>query len=368
MPDFTLQQLAELLGAQLRVNPDLEANPPAAIGDRQVTGIGTLSDASDSQLSFLTNSSYVAQLRDTRAAAVLVDASLAAQSPVPVLIHPSPHLAYAQLSTRFETESATDALRHPAASIDPTAQLAASVSVGAGAVIESGAVLADGVVIGANCVVGANAQLGANCLLRPGVVLGHGVVLGESVQIWSGAVIGSDGFGFAVDPGSVEESGERYRWQRIAHLGTVRIGNRVSIGANTTIDRGSLGDTIIEDDVIIDNLVQVAHNVVIGRGTAIAGCAGIAGSARIGRYCSIGGAAGIAGHISIADGTTILGQTLVNKSITRAGAYASGGRMQEAGQWRKNAVRITQLDELNRRVRALERSAADEAASSNTSE
>ena len=233
---------------------------------------------------------------------------------------------------------------------------AGNAKIAPNAVIEAGATLGPAVVIGPNCVVGANSQLGAGCRLMAQVTLGRGVVLGESVQVWPGAVIGGDGFGFAVDPESATGEQERYRWQRIAHLGTVRLGNRVSIGSYTTIDRGSLGDTVIEDDVIIDNLVQVAHNVVIGRGTAIAGCAGIAGSARIGRYCSIGGAAGIKGHITIADGTTILGQTLVNKSIIEPGAYASGGRMQEATRWRKNAVHSTRLDELNRRVRALERS------------
>ncbi len=359
MPTFTLQQVAELLGAQLRRADALDQAPPAALAEQVVCGIGTLESATPEQLSFLTNSHYLPQLRATAAAAVIVDAELAGQSPVPVLVHSNPHLAYARLSTRFERRPEAGAQCHPSAVIDPAAELASSVSVGPGAVIEAGARLAEGVVIGANCVIGAGAQLGAGCRLMASVTLGQGVVLGEGVQVWPGAVIGGDGFGFAVDPEAATGDDERYRWQRIAHLGSVRIGDRVSIGSNTTIDRGSLGDTLIEDDVIIDNLVQVAHNVVIGRGTAIAGCAGIAGSAKIGRYCSIGGAAGIKGHISIADGTTILGQTLVNKSITRAGTYASGGRMQEAGQWRKNAVHQTRLDALNRRVRALERSDAE---------
>jgi len=222
--------------------------------------------------------------------------------------------------------------------------------VQAGAVIEAGVVIGDGSTIGHNSVIEKNAKIGLRAKIGAGAKVLRACVLGDDVTLDAGAVVGSEGFGFAPYQ---QEGG--LRWQRIAQLGNVTIGDRVYIGANTTIDRGAIDNTVIADDVIIDNLVQVAHNCHIGKGTAIAGCAGLAGSSVIGERCSIGGGAGIAGHLHVADDTTVLGMTLINKSVTEKGVYASGTGMQPAELWRKSAVRFTQLEKLNQRVRQLEK-------------
>ena len=212
-------------------------------------------------------------------------------------------------------------------------------------------IIGDAVEIGPNTVIESGVCIGDDVYLAANVCIGYGVTLGNNVRVQAGAVIGSEGFGYAPEYNAERQSID---WNRIAQLGTVIIGHRVEIGANTTIDRGALDNTVIEDDVIIDNQVQIAHNVIVGSGTAIAGCVGIAGSAKIGRRCSIGGGAGIAGHLSIADDTTVLGMTLINRSVTTSGVYASGTGMQPADKWRKSAVRFTQLETLNKRIKVLE--------------
>ena len=224
--------------------------------------------------------------------------------------------------------------------------LGVNVSVGHHAVIESGAVIGDHVQIGSCCVIGKNTQIGAGTKLWANVTVYHDVVIGQDCLFQSGAVIGADGFGYANSQG---------RWFKIPQVGRVVIGDRVEIGANTTIDRGALEDTRIEHGVIIDNQCQIAHNVTIGENTAIAGGTVMAGSLNIGEHCVIGGASVINGHIDIVAGTTITGMSMVMRPITESGVYSSGIPAQKNRDWRKTAARVLMIDDIHKRLKALEK-------------
>jgi len=230
--------------------------------------------------------------------------------------------------------------------VDPAAEVATDASIGAFAVVEAGASLGSGVTIGAHAFVGRDCRLGAGTRLAPRATLMFETTLGERCFVQSGAVIGADGFGFAPAGG---------RWEKIEQLGRVRIGDDVEIGANSCIDRGAAGDTVIADGVKIDNLVQIGHNVRIGAHTAIAGCVGIAGSATIGAHCMIGGGVGINGHVSIADRVVITGATQVTRSIAKAGVYSGLFPFDDNASWEKNAATLRNLHALRERVRALEK-------------
>ncbi|HBC35598.1 MAG TPA: UDP-3-O-(3-hydroxymyristoyl)glucosamine N-acyltransferase, partial [Marinobacter adhaerens] len=235
---------------------------------------------------------------------------------------------------------------HATAVVDPSASIAEDACIGPNVVVEAEAEIGEKVVVGAGSVIGARASIGSRTLIRPRVTLAHDVVVGERCHILSGAVIGSDGFGFANEKGV---------WHRIAQLGRVVLGNDVEVGANTTIDRGALDDTVIGNGVKLDNLIQIAHNVRIGDHSAMAAMVGIAGSTRIGRHCVFGGASGVAGHLEIADQVHLTGMTLVTGDIREPGVYSSGTSADTNRQWRKNAVRFRQLDALARRVKELEK-------------
>ncbi len=331
----TLGAIAQHVGARL-----------IGDADKVVTGLQTLSLAGSDQVSFLANPRYRAALASTRAAAVLVSPGMAAQCPVDYLEVGDPYLAYAKVSRLFDNRRKPAAGIHASACVDPSARVDASASVGPYAVIEAGAEIGAGVEIGPHTVVGADCRIGADTRLAAHVTLYHEVRIGERVLVHSGAVIGADGFGFANESGN---------WVKIAQLGGVEIGSDVEIGAGTTIDRGALEDTRIGAGVILDNQIQVAHNVEIGEKTAIAGCTAIAGSTKIGSRCTIAGAAGITGHLSIADGVHITAMTLVTKSLTQAGAYSSGTGMSDHRSWKRNVVRFGQLDQLAKRLTRLEK-------------
>jgi UDP-3-O-[3-hydroxymyristoyl] glucosamine N-acyltransferase len=333
---LTLGEVADRLGLECR-------------GDRArpLTGLANLALAESTQLSFLANPNYRKFLQQTRAGAViLTPADAAAEYEFGCLLSDNPYLSYARASHLFDNQP------RPAAGIDASAVVSASAQIHASAAIGPRCVIGEGVEIGANTavgagsVIGAHCMIGADCTLHANVTFYHGIQLGDNCIIHSGAVIGADGFGFAPGPQG---------WEKIVQLGTVRIGRGVEIGANTTVDRGALGDTVISDGAVIDNLCQIAHNVQIGEGTAIAGCVGIAGSAVIGAHCMIGGGAGIAGHLTIADGVQVQGRARIIGSIDKPGSYNSGTGMMETTLWRKNAVRFGQLDELYRRVVELEK-------------
>lgn len=332
---YRLAELASRFGATLQGD-----------GDCPITGVGTLQEAGSGQIAFLANSKYRRHLAATRAAAVIVREADAAACPVPALIVADPYVLYARIAALFApTETVAPGVAKTAW-LDPAAQVDAGAHIAPGAVVQAGAKIAAGAYIGPNCVVGEQACIGAGSRLVANVSIGKGVVLGERVLVHPGAVLGADGFGLANDAG---------RWLKVPQLGSVQIGDDCEIGANTTIDRGALGDTVLEEGVKLDNQIQIAHNVYIGAHTAIAGCTAIAGSTRIGRACMIAGKVGIVGHLEICDRVTITAMTLVTHSITQPGVYSGSLPMDNAASWRKNSARYRQLDDIARRLAALEK-------------
>jgi len=234
---------------------------------------------------------------------------------------------------------------HPTAAVNPAVKVAATAWIGPNSVVEADAMIGEGAYIGPGCYIGAKVSIGENTILMAHVFIGERCVIGNKCLFKPGAVIGGDGFGFAKD-------GER--WQKVPQIGRVLIGNDVEVGANTTIDRGSLSDTVIGDGVKLDNLIQIAHNVHIGENTAMAGCSGIAGSTVVGKRCTVGGQAGIAGHIEIADDVHITACSLVTSSITKPGVYSASIKAEPVEKWRRNAARLYHLDEIARRLAKLE--------------
>lgn len=331
MPMLSLATLAEQLGAELRL---ADAGGTA---DDLITGLSALATARASQLSFLANPRYRSQLKQTKAGAVLLRREDLADYQGHALIVDNPYAAFARLSHVFDLTPKRQPLRHPSAVIAADAQVDPTASIGAFVVVESGAVIGRGAVLEAGVQIGECAEIGADCWLGCHVVVHHRCMIGARVRIHAGAVIGADGFGFAPHAG---------HWHRIAQIGAVRIGDDCRIGANTTIDRGALSDTVLGYNVIVDNQVQIGHNVEIGDHTVIAACCGIAGSTQIGKYCVLAGGVGLVGHIQIADHVQITGMTMVTKSIEQAGSYSSGTAMSETPRWKKMAVLLRQLPDL----------------------
>ncbi|WP_027965893.1 UDP-3-O-(3-hydroxymyristoyl)glucosamine N-acyltransferase [Halomonas halocynthiae] len=335
-PCLTLADVAEHLGATLTGN-----------GERRVRGVATLKDAGPDQVAFMSNRAYLRDLAGTRAAAVLLHPQYVAECPVDSLALDNPYLGYADLSLLLAPQLANNALGiHSSAVVAEDVLLGEDVCIGANAVVERGAELGDGVVIGPGCVVGADCKVGAGSRLHANATLYHGVIVGERAILHSGCVIGGDGFGFAHDGA---------RWHKIAQLGGVVLGDDVEVGSCSSIDRGALDDTVIGNDVKIDSQVQIAHNVQIGDHSALAGCVGIAGSTKVGRHCMLGGGVGLSGHLTIADGVQVTGMSLVTNSILEPGVYSSGTGAMNNAQWRRNAVRFKQLDDMARRLKRLEK-------------
>ncbi|SEK82494.1 UDP-3-O-[3-hydroxymyristoyl] glucosamine N-acyltransferase [Colwellia chukchiensis] len=331
---YTLADIAKKIGAQVQGDANCE-----------ITAIATLTDAKNGDIAFLANSKYSAQLATTKASAVIVSATDAAKCHTNALVMGNPYLGYALVAQLLDTTPKPAINIHPSAIIDDSVTIGDKVSVGANTVIEAGVSLADGVTIGAGCFVGIGAQLGANSTLWSNVSIYHGVEIGENCLVQANTVIGADGFGYANDKG---------KWIKIPQLGTVIIGDNVEIGASTTIDRGALGNTEIHNGVILDNQIQIAHNVVIGENTAIAGCTVIAGSTEIGKNCVIAGLVGINGHINIADGSVFTGMSMVTKAITEPGVYSSGMPCLPNKEWHKTNARIRKLDSITKRLKAVE--------------
>ena len=325
-PALTLREIAARLGGE-------------AVGEvgAPLTGVATLESAQPEHIAFLANPRYRAQLATTRAGAVIVGPGDRDATGRPRIVCDNPYAYYARAVALFHPESAPVPGIHPFAQVDAGAQVGASAQIDAFAVIGAGARVGEGVRIGAGCVLGANVRLGEGTRLHPHVTVYDGCSLGARCLVHSGAVIGADGFGMAREGG---------RWLKVPQVGCVRIGDDVEIGANTTIDRGALDDTVIEDGVKLDNQIQVAHNCRIGAHTVIAGCTGISGSVTIGADCMIGGGVGIAGHLTICDHVTLMGMTFVTKSITRPGTYASGLPMMPHAEWLKNAALVRRLDRI----------------------
>ena len=303
-------------------------------------GIGNLTTANPQQLSFLANPHYIPSLASSQAGAVLVTAehrNEVAKSAV-ALVVAAPYLAYASASQLFAYQQTSMSGIHPSAVIAESAVIGNEVTIGPFCVIGEQVQIGDRSAIDAHVVIEANTSIGTDCVFKSQVVIGHDCVLGNYVRLHAGVSVGAEGFGFA-PTSNPSVTG----WERIAQLGRVVIGDYVRIGSQTCIDRGAIDDTVIGNHVIIDNLVQVAHNVHIGDGTAIAAQTGIAGSTTIGKRCIIGGAVGITGHIEIVDDVTLSGMTMVTKSITKAGPYSSGTAAMPTANWRRAAVRFRQL-------------------------
>lgn len=332
---YILAVLAQHVGATIQGDSNIT-----------ITGIAPLHSAKLNQISFLDNPIYKKYLTETNASAVILAPQYANMCPITALIVDNPYLAYAKIATLFTANNETKPGIHPTAIIDSTAEIAQSVSIGPYCIIGPQVTIDEQTIIGANCYIGEDTHIGRGCHLAPRVTIYKNTKIGHNVIIHSGAVIASDGFGYANDQG---------QWFKIPQLGGVEIMDEVEIGANTCIDRGALNNTLIGKGVKLDNLVQIAHNVVIGDYTAIAGCVGIAGSTKIGSYCMIGGATGISGHLEITDRVYLTGMSMVTQSIEQPGIYSSGTSLLPNNQWHKSVIRFKQLDKLARKVHKLER-------------
>lgn len=331
---YSLEQIAKEIQAQLRGDPDC-----------QVDRAEPLSSATAGSITFLANAQYQSYLSHTQASAVILRVEDASKCTTNALIVSNPELAFSRLLNLLYALPPQIPGIHPTAIIGQNCQIDSTARIGPYCVIEDGVRIGAYSVLNAHSGVGMNTQIGAHCYLYSRVTLYHGVIIGDRVIIHSGAVIGSDGFGLAHDG---------QQWVKIPQVGGVSVGDDVEIGANTTIDRGALQNTIIGRGVKIDNLVQIAHNDKIGDHTAIAGCVAIAGSTEIGKHCMIGGSASITGHIKITDGVILTGTAAVGQSISEPGVYSSGVGVQKNSLWRRNMLRFHQLDSMAKRLRHLE--------------
>jgi UDP-3-O-[3-hydroxymyristoyl] glucosamine N-acyltransferase len=331
----SLGELAVRFGCELRGDPDV-----------RVERVGTLANADSRSLAFLANPHYRQQLATTGAGAVVLDAASAAVCSTAALVCENPHATYARIAAVLHPFPAAPPGIHPSAVIASGARIDPSAHVGALSVIGEGAVIGARAFVGPQCLVDEGAILGEDVRLTAHVTVCHRVEIGARTVIQPGAVIGGDGFGFAQ---------ERGRWIKVPQTGTVRIGPDVEVGANTTIDRGAIEDTVIEEGVKLDNLIMVAHNVRIGAHSALAAGVGISGSTTIGRRCMLGGHVGIGGHLTISDDVVITGCTMVSHSVPRPGVYSGGIPLEEAHVWRRLVARFKRIDSLVTRLKALER-------------
>lgn len=329
-----LQELADHLGVDLRGD-----------GGRYVQRIETLERADDTCLCFFRDRKYRAELRTTDAAAVILAEPDVPLCPAAALVSANPYLTYARAARRLHPEPVVTGGRHPSAMVAQGTRVDPSAWIDAMAVVEEDVEIGPRVFVGPSSIVGSGCRIDEDSRLVARVTLCAGTRVGRRVLIQPGAVIGREGFGFAKDG---------RRWVRIPQLGGVRLGDDVEIGANTTVDRGALEDTLIADGVKLDNLIQIGHNCSIGENTAMAACSGISGSTRIGSNCTIGGAVGMAGHLTIGDDVHFTGMAMVTRSVTEAGLYSSGIPAMPNAQWRRNTARFRHLDELVRRLKRLE--------------
>ncbi|WP_295882476.1 UDP-3-O-(3-hydroxymyristoyl)glucosamine N-acyltransferase [uncultured Thiohalocapsa sp.] len=300
-------------------------------------------------LSFLADARHRSRLAETRAGAVMLRAADASRAPCAALVADNPALAFARAAAQLHPRPKPAAGVHPSAVVDASASIHPTASVGPLCVIGPDVSIAAGVEVGPQCSIGAGTSIGADTRLVAQVVVCEGARIGARVLLHPGAVIGREGFGFARDG---------VRWERIPQVGAVRLGDDVEIGANTTVDRGAMDDTIIGDGVKIDNLVQIGHNVVIGEHTAMAACAGISGSTHIGARCTVAGAVGMAGHLHIGDDVHFTGMAMVTRSQPEAGVYSSGIPAMPNADWRRTIARLRRLETLQQRVQRLEQALA----------
>ena len=337
----TLGDIAKALDLPFHGNPDTA-----------LSRLASLESAGEGDLSFVAQKKFSKLLSTSAVGAVICPEDWVGEYGGAVLVSTQPYIDFARATRLFDNRPQPSGRVHETAVIASSVQLGANTTIDACAVIEDGAVLGDNVWIGPNVWVGSGVKVGDSTAIRSGVSLYHGVSLGRSCLVHANTVIGSDGFGFAPT-----ESG----WEKILQLGAVTIGDRVEIGAGCTIDRGALDNTVIENDVIIDNLVHIAHGVTIGSRSAIAGQVGFAGGAKLGERCTVGGQAGFAGHLEIANDVHIGGQGRVSRSVAEPGHYASGTGLMPVRDWARNAARYEELNEMAKRIDALEKALAEKA-------
>ena len=334
-----LADIVERLGGELVGNPQV-----------MIRQVATLESAGPGDIAFLARGRYRSHLGATRAAAVILPHAQRDATAAPRIVCDDPYLYFARVCALLNPSPEVEPGVHPSAVIEPGAHIAASARIGPGCHIGRRAQVGEGACIDAGCAIGDDACIGERSRLYPSVVVYARCIIGRRAVVHSGVVIGADGFGMVLDAG---------QWLKIPQIGRVIVGDDVEIGANTTIDRGALDDTLIEDGVKLDNQIQIGHNVRVGAHTAMAGCVGIAGSARIGRHCTLGGGAIVLGHLELADDVHISAGTLVTKSITRPGTYTGVYPLQENRDWSRTAVLLRNIDRLEERIRVLERVVAD---------
>ncbi len=331
---ITLKALVDELGGEL-------------VGhDAEIDCVASIANAQSGSITFITDDKYRKSLAETKASAVILSEDNRAYSELPCIVTSNPYAYFAQVSALLNPKQVPIAGIDSSASVDISSTIPNSCTIGANVVVGKNVRLADGVVLSAGCYVGDHTVIGKNTQLQPNVTVYSNCVIGENCNIAAGAVIGADGFGYANQQGA---------WVKIPQVGRVIIGNNVDIGANTTVDRGALDDTIIEQGVKLDNLIQVGHNCIIGEHTVIAGCVGIAGSAKIGKRCRIGGAAMILGHLEIADDVTVSPGTMITRSLKKSDTYTALMPFQTHDDWLKTAVGLRHLNELTDRLKQLEK-------------
>ncbi len=332
--EYLLADLAALIGAEIQGD-----------GNCLISHVAPLDRAEEGAISFLTSSKYRSELESTVASAVILKREEAELCPVNCLITGNPYLGYAKIAQLIYQPFKLSGIVSSAV-VAKTASVHSDSYIGANVVVGENATISEGVVIGAGCVIGSGVKIGKDSRIDANVTIYDRTILGERAVILSGAVIGSDGFGFAPDGG---------KWIRIPQVGRVIIGDDVEVGASSTIDRGALEDTVIENGVKLDNQVHIGHNSRLGENTAVAGCTGVAGSVVIGKNCTIAGAVGINGHLNITDNVHITGKSMVTKSIKESGVYSSGITLQTNKNWRRSVARFKQLDEMAKRLKQLEK-------------
>ena len=337
--NLSLNELATRLGGEV-----------VGDGTTIIRGIGTLSRAQHDEIAFLANPIYRAQLSTTHAGAVIVGAADREATALPRIVTANPYAYFARATALFAPIRSIASGIHSSAIIESDSIIASSATIGPLAYVGQGAKIGERTMIHPQVHIAANVIIGADCIIYPNSVVYHDCEIGDRVIVHAGAVIGADGFGFAYDMD---------RWLKVPQVGRVKIENDVEIGANTTIDRGAIEDTVLEIGVKLDNQIQIGHNVRVGAHTAIAGCAAVAGSTTIGRHCRIGGGVGIVGHVTICDGVTVTARTLVTKSIPQAGVYSGGLPHMDNREWLKTTAHLRRMEQLLRREDQLEQGVKD---------
>ena len=359
--EHIIEQLGGKLDSQLEVINDNSYPFDMQLGNqpfsqtnynngKKINRVGSLAHAQAGAISFFNDTKYTSQLKDTKASAIILKSEHAHLTSLPKIITDNPYAYFAKLSFLLNPPVISAQGIHASAIIHETANIATNCSIGANVVILENTIIGKNVIIGSGSVIESNCSIGENTNLESNVTVKHHVQIGANCHLFSGCVIGNDGFGYAEESNA---DGQK-NWMKIPQIGRVIIHDHVDIGANTTIDRGAIDDTVIEEGVKLDNLIQIAHNCIIGAHTVIAGCTGIAGSAIIGKHCKIGGAAMILGHLSIADHVTISPGSMIMRSINKAGTYTALMPFQEHNDWLKTAANIRHLNDLTDKIKLLE--------------